>query len=166
MKKVGLWASLLAVSLSSAIGQVAVEVTLTQDQFLPGEALPVTVRVSNRSGQTLQLGADEDWLTFSIESQQGVVVSKIGEVPVVGAFVVNSSERAVKRADLEPYFLLTQSGRYSIVATVKLKAWNQQVASLPVSFNLIEDSRLWEQEFGVPLTTSQTNPVPEIRKYI
>src|SRR5207249_11768589 len=70
-----------------------------QDQFLPGETLPAAVRISNRSGQTLRLGAEEDWLTFSVEARESAVVAKIGEVPVRGEFVVESSQRATKHVD-------------------------------------------------------------------
>jgi hypothetical protein len=46
----------LLVWLPGAGAQMLVEVTLEQGQFLPGEALPVAVRVTNRSGQTVRLG--------------------------------------------------------------------------------------------------------------
>jgi hypothetical protein len=45
--------------------QVAVEILLDQEQFLRDESLPVKVRVINRSGQTLRLGQDNDWLGLS-----------------------------------------------------------------------------------------------------
>src|SRR6267154_2265432 len=41
MRKVGLWLCLLAGLASPVWGQVAVEVVLDQEQFLPGEELPV-----------------------------------------------------------------------------------------------------------------------------
>ncbi len=111
MRALGLGLSLLAVALSSASAQVTVEVTQDQDQFLPGEEMITAVRITNRSGQSLQLGADEDWLTFSLQGQASDVVPKTGEVPVVGAFTLDSSRVATKRVDLAPYFSFTHSGR-------------------------------------------------------
>ena len=51
-------------TLFSAPAQVTVDVVLDQEQFLPTETMPVAVRITNRSGQPLHLGADADWLTF------------------------------------------------------------------------------------------------------
>ena len=49
----------------------AIEVVLDQAQFLRDESLPVKVRISNRSGQTLKLGQDPDWLSFNIQRLDG-----------------------------------------------------------------------------------------------
>ena len=149
----------------SASAQVSVEVTLEQDQFLRGEAIKAAVRISNLSGRDLQLGADDDWLTFTVESKDGGVVAKLAEVPVKGEFVVESAQRATKRVNLEPYFGFNQPGRYSVVANVRFKEWNQDRKSAPKSFFIIEGAKMWEQEFGLPRTAGSTNEVPEVRKY-
>src|SRR5260221_312657 len=112
MKPIGLWVSLLAVSAASASAQVTVEVTPDQQHFLQGEALQVAVRITNRSGQTLRLGGDSNWLTFGLESGDGAVVSRLGEPPVAGEFTLESSKAAIKHVDLEPYFAFTHLGRY------------------------------------------------------
>lgn len=167
MRKVGLWLCLVAGLVSSAWGQVTVDVGLDQDQFLPGEAMPVSVRISNRSGQKLNFGTEEDWLTFSIESRDGLVVQKLGEAPVLGRFDLESAERGTKHVDIAPYFSVRQPGRYSIIATVRIKDWGgQSVASQPRNFNIIEGAKLWEQDFGVPTSPGATNAVPEVRKYV
>jgi hypothetical protein len=159
-----LWPGLLAASLASASAQVTVEVTQDQQQFLEGEALPVAVRITNRSGQPLHLGAEADWLTFSIESRDGLVISKTGEAPVVGEFLLESSKAGTKRLDLAPYFAISQSGRYAITATVHIREWGQDITSRPRNFDIIEGAKLWEQEIGVP-QPGAAGP-PEVRKYI
>jgi hypothetical protein len=151
--------------LFSASAQVTVEVMLDQEQFLPSEALPVAVRITNRSGQPLHLGADADWLTFSVSSADGFVVTKIADPPVVGEFDLGSSLMATKRVDLAPYFKLVREGGYRIVATVRIKNWNQDLASEPRTFDVIEGAKLWSQTFGLPVPAGMTNTAPEIRKY-
>jgi hypothetical protein len=153
----------LAFSLASASAQVTVEITQDQQQFLEGESLPVAVRVTNRSGQPLHLGAEADWLTFSVESRDGVIVSKAGEAPVIGEFLLESSKVATKRVDLAPYFTLTQPGRYAIVANVHITEWDRDISSRPRNFDIIEGAKLWEQEIGVP---QAGGGAPEVRKYI
>src|SRR3977135_4334370 len=107
MKNFGFTLGLLAASLVPASAQVTVEVMQQQDQFLPGESLPTAVRITNRSGPTLRLGAEEDWLTFSIDARDGTIVRQIEDVPVKGEFTLASSKMATKRVDLAPYFSLT-----------------------------------------------------------
>src|SRR5262245_8339291 len=94
MKKTGICLLWLTLSVLPSFGQVIVEVTLPQDHFLPGEALPVAVRVINRSGQVLRLGEDASWLTFTVQSRDNQIVPKLGEPPVEGAFTLDSSKRA------------------------------------------------------------------------
>jgi hypothetical protein len=144
---------------------VSVEVSLDQDQFLPSETLPVTVKVTNRSGQTLHLGADANWLTFNVESVDGPIALKIGDAPVTGEFTLESSQVATKRVDLQPYFILTRPGIYKVTATLRIKDWNAEVTSEKQNFDVISGARLWSQEFGVPAPGGMTNQAPEVRKY-
>ena len=148
-----------------AAAQVTVEVVPAQDQFLPGEALPVAVKITNRSGQTLQLGKDEDWLTFNMEARDGFIVLKTGEVPVAQGFDLESSQVATKHVNLGPYFNITKPGRYSVTASVKIKDWNAQVTSEPRFFDVARGVKIWEQEFGVPPASPGEHALPEVRKY-
>ena len=167
MKKAAVWLGLLLMLACSAPAQISVEVKLDQEHFLPGESLPVAVRVTNRSGRTLELGQDNQWLTLAVESREGSVVEKLAEVPVEGEFSLQTSKTAVKRLDLAPYFTLGTLGGYSITATVRIKEWGQEVNSRPTPFFIIEGARLWEQSFGVPNSAGEnTNSVPEVRKFI
>jgi hypothetical protein len=166
MNRTGLFLCLLLAALCPVAAQVTVEVTQDQDQFLPGEAIITAVRITNRSGQTLRLGAEDNWLTFSVESRDREIVPRSGEVPTAGEFLLESSKVATKRVNLAPYFSANLPGRYSIIATVRIKEWNRAFASQPRNFDVIEGVKLWEQEFGVPNTAGPTNPIPEVRKYI
>lgn len=168
MKKCGITLALWLLALVPGWGQVTVDLALEQDQFLPEEALPLKVRVTNRSGQSLRLGAEPDWLTFTIEAKDGPreIVAKTGEVPVQGEFLLESSKAAVKFVDLSPYFLLERPGRYEVVATVRIKGWDRDITSPPTPFNLIRGAKLWEQDIGVPPAPGATNTLPEVRKYV
>ncbi|MDB6016456.1 MAG: hypothetical protein JWR19_945 [Pedosphaera sp.] len=157
---------LLLASLCGASAQVTVQVVTDQEQFLPGEALPVAVRIANRSGQTIHLGKDADWLTFSVESADGSVVLKTGEVPVIQEFDLDSSKTATKRVDIAPYFNISKYGRYTVTAVVNIKDWSAQVTSDPKNFDVVRGTKLWEQEFGLPRASAADHEQPEVRKYI
>jgi hypothetical protein len=156
---------LTLLTLANAPAQVSVEVVLDQEQFLPSESMPVAVRITNRSGQTLHFGADANWLTFSVESADSFVVIKKSDVPVAGEFDLDSSQMAIKRVDLAPYFVLSQVGRYRIIATVRIKAWNTEITSPPKEFDVINGAKLWSQDFGLPAPAGVTNRAPEVRRY-
>jgi len=149
----------------TASAQVSVDMVLDQGEFLPGESLPVAVKITNRSGQPLHLGADADWLTFNVDSDDGFIIGKTSDVPVAGEFTVESSQVATKRVDLQPYFLLTRPGRYHVTATVRIKDWNAVIASAKQDFNVISGAEFWSQEFGLPAPAGVTNRAPEVRKY-
>jgi hypothetical protein len=165
MKNLALCVSGLLFAASAVSAQVTVEVTLEQEQFLPGESIPAVVRITNRSGQTLEMGKDDTWLTFSVESPNGFVVSKKDEVPVKEEFTLESSKVAKVSVDLAPYFTLPQPGPYNIRATVTIREWSRQVNSPPKHFDLIEGAKLWEQEVGLPLASGDSDKAPELRKY-
>ena len=167
MKVASFILGLVLVSLLNAPAQVVtVQVTTEQDQFLPGESLPVAVRIFNNSGQPLHLGADEKWLTFNVESvDNNAAVTRHDDPPVAGEFDLGSSEVATKRLDLAPYFSLTHPGPYRVVATLHIKQWSADVASPEKKFDIINGALLWAQDFGVPLPPGVTNQPPVVRKY-
>jgi hypothetical protein len=123
MHKLCLSFALVFGTLSSALAQLSVEVRLEQDQFLAGEQIVAAVRITNRSGQTIRLGADEDWLAISVEGLDGKLLPRFSDPPVAGEFELETSKIATKRVNLSPYFPLTEAGRYNITATVKVKEW-------------------------------------------
>lgn len=165
MKIFGLWLGGWLAFAGALSAQVTMELSLDQEQFLPGETLPVIVRIANRSGQTLTLGMEEDWLKFTVESRDVPIVVKNGEAPVVEKIVLDSAKAVIKRVNIAPYFNLKKPGHYSVMATAVIKDWNQQIVSAPVQFDIINAARLLDQEFGVPLPAGEASRPPEVRKY-
>ena len=165
MKILALLLVLALVPLVPLSAQVEVEVVLDQEHFLSGEQLTPAVRITNRSGQTLHLGGDEDWLTFALESRDGRgIVAKHSDPSVLGPFTLETSKVATRRVDLLPHFDLARAGRYTIAASVRIKDWDQMLTTKPKSFDIINGAKLWSQDFGVPVE-STPNRAPEVRKY-
>ncbi len=157
--------ALVLLAFFTASAQVDVELVMDQEQFLPSESVPVTVRVTNRSGQPLHMGTEANWVTFSVESVDGFIVMKNSEVPVLGGFDLGSSQVATKRVDISPYFELKRQGRYRIIATLRIKDWDAETTSPPKNFDVGSGAKLWSQDFGVPVPAGVTNRLPEVRKY-
>jgi hypothetical protein len=144
--------------------QISLELTLDQDQFLPGESLMVGVRITNFSGRTLHLGQDSDWLRISMEGRDNYVVPTTTELPVKGEFEVASSKVVTRRLDVAPCFALVRPGRYTVSAAVRLKDWDKELLCKPKSFDIIAGTTLWEQDVGVSAPAASNRP-PEVRKY-
>src|ERR1700721_583260 len=123
MKNMVLPVALLLAFASGLSAQVTVQVLMDQDQFLPNESIPVKVRIVNNSGQTLRFGA-EDWLSYSVEGTDGLIVLKTGDAPMGDNFEVKAAEMATTRADLAPCFDITKPGRYAVTATVNIQDWS------------------------------------------
>ncbi len=145
--------------------QVRVELVMDQTQYLSGEPLVVGVRITNQSGQTIQFGEDNDWLRLQIETYDRKAVIKEGEVPAVTPFSVESSQMATRFVDVAPYYRLNHPGRFRVSAVIKIKQWDQTLTSPPLGFELIKGTKLWEQEFGVPVPNGTSSQPPEGRKY-
>src|SRR5687768_3405033 len=97
------WLAVFLLGLTLGHAQVRVEVVLEQDQFLRDESLPVIVKITNRSGQPLQLG-QPGWLTFNVESRDGLRVAPRGEPDINRPFQLESSATETRRVDLMPYY--------------------------------------------------------------
>jgi hypothetical protein len=167
MKKVVLLAAALLAAVAAS-AQVKIEVQFDGEQFIANEQLITRVRIVNDSGVTLHLGEEPDWLGFAIESLEGPYVRELRPLNVVGAFDLESSHTATKRVDLAPVFDLTKTGRYKVVATVKIPAFKTSFASPGKTFFIVTGSRMKEIQFGVPPNVAPANPdgSPEVRKYI
>ena len=165
MKRLALLLGFALASLLPLGAQVSVEVTLDQEHFLSGEDLTAAVHITNHSGQTLHLGGEPDWLTFALESRdrRGIVI-KNSEPAVLGEFTLPNTKVATRRVELVPHFDLALAGRYTIVASVRIKEWDQTLTTKPKSFDIINGAKLWSQDFGVPVAGA-TNRSPEVRKY-
>jgi hypothetical protein len=146
--------------------QVTAEVVMEQEFFLLGETIPAEVRITNRSGQTLHLGEDNDWLTFTVESRNNSVVAKNGDVPVQKAFELASGKTAIRRVEISPYFALNVLGRYQLNAHVRIKEWDSAVTAKPKGFEIINAAKIWSQDFGMPQPAGVTNQPPEVRRYV
>jgi hypothetical protein len=156
---------LLFASLGRLPAQVTVELITDQDQFLPGEPVPIVVRITNRSGQMLKFGHEPGWLKFSISAHEGYVAMRQNDIPAEEEFTLQSSERANVKLDLAPFFTLDKPGSYKITATVSIPEWKRQVSSEQKAIDIIAGARVWRQEFGVPNANGDTNGPPELRIY-
>jgi len=144
---------------------VTVELILDESIFLPGEDIPLGVRISNLSGRPLTFGSTSTWLSFYAESKSGEVIARLGQVPVEGEFTLESAKAGTKWWNVQPYFDFQESGVHQIYAEVRLPDMKDRVLSEPATLTVQRARKLWEITFGVPPPEGATNEQPEIRRY-
>ncbi len=158
-------AALPATGTAQSLG-VEIEVRLEGQQFLPGEDIPVAVRIANLSGRTITFGTSSNWLTFYAETKDGEIVTRLGQVPVLGEFSLESAKAGTKWWNVRPYFDIDQPGSYLIYAELRLPDWEQRLVSDPAAFTIQSSRSLWEVTFGVPNTVNPDHPgAPVVRQY-
>lgn len=150
--------------LAAVHGQITAGLELAQDQFLPRESIPISVRITNFSGQVLKLGTDNSWLQFVLETRAGRPIASISNVPVQGEFELPNATIATKRLDLAPHYPPLAPGRYLVTASIAIPSWGQRILIPAAEFDIIAGTVLWEQAFGIPRPPGATSP-PEIRRY-
>ena len=159
-----LLAALLLSMPGGALAQLRVELSFDQETYLPHEAMYAVVKIFNSSGQTLVMGRDNSWLTFSVEPVDGGAVRQTKPVDVKGEFTLPNASRATKKVNLAEAFELTRFGRYIISTTVHVPEWGESFsAPKPRPVGIATGVTLWETTFGVP--SEKQGERPEIRKY-
>lgn len=158
-----LLAALCLFSTAGSLAQMRVELSFEQETYLPREPLYALVTVYNSSGQTLALGADNEWLSFAIESVDGRIVKDLKPAEVQGEFTLPSAHRAKKMINLADAFDLTKFGRYKVTAMVRVAGWNETFSSTTRSVGITSGVVIWEANCGVP--SEKPDGRPEIRKY-
>lgn len=160
MQKILSALTLLASVALIARAQVTAELVLDQEQFLRSESLAVRLKISNFSGQTLRLGEDQDWLSFTVDAQEGKALSKTGEIPLPKPFSLESSKTVSLRTDLMPHFDLKEPGHYTLNAKVKIPQIEKEIEVKAKTFDIISGTKLWEKDVGMPATQP-----PLVRKF-
>lgn len=155
----------LALAGRAQTSSVQLDLVMDEETFLPGEELPVGVRVSNLTGRPLTLGSATNWLRFYIETKKGQTVDRVGDVPVVGEFTLESSKAGTKWWNLQPYFAFDQTGPHLIYAELRIPELGIHLTSEPATVTMQPSRKMWEMTFGVPPAPGGTNTEIEIRRY-
>ena len=171
MRKFAILLLLLTAATHSARAQpngVTAELQIDQDQYLPDEDVQVKVRIVNRSGQTVALGTDKQWITFDIVGEHSYVVPKLAEMPVKNPVTLLSGQSVALEYNPTPYFGFRRMGRYRLGAIIKLPQWKQEIVCKPVNFTIsagVPLADLGNLTVGVPPPPGETNTAPQVRRY-
>ncbi|WP_035611219.1 hypothetical protein [Haloferula sp. BvORR071] len=141
----------LCALVGSAAAQVQVSLQVARRSFVAGESVPVTVSITNLSGQDLNFQGSKGagWIDFTVTSSRGVPMSPFGD-PAFGSMKVPLGQTMARSFDLRRLFSLTQRGDYSVYAVIRLPGQNRDgFMSNRVAFTLDSALPYWTQRIGV-----------------
>jgi hypothetical protein len=149
-----------------ARAQLLVVETLVEEQYyLPGEKVKIGVKISNYSGQTVELGDDTQWLSLSVARGDGYILPRKSAVSVPGTFKIETGMAATRRFEIDPFFELNTPGSYTVSATVRVPEWKFSADSRTVPLHIQRGAQLWGRQFGVPKKKGDPAGAPEVRRY-
>lgn len=143
---------LLACAVPSLRAQLTVTATLDRTNYIAYEPLPVTITVTNTSGNDVVLGGPNNtsWLNFLVTSESGRLVTSLAN-PSAEAIVCRAGQSLQRRYNLPRYFHLIDSGGYLVKGSVYFPDLQRWVNSRPVRFTINQAAKpRWEQTFALP----------------
>jgi hypothetical protein len=153
---------LLALAAGRVSAQVELELSIGQEQFLRDEPVPVKVRITNLSGQTLHLGEGADWINFTVDVPGRGPVERVVTTVTPSPFDLESAHAATREFNLQPGFDIATPGRYTVSATLRIRQWDKDLSAKAKGFEVVRGAKLWEQEVGLPGNAG----APEVRRFI
>ncbi len=141
---------------------ISLSIELNQEYYLPKEAIPVTLKLTNFSGQTLKLGKTPTWISFEIENGEGRPIVQERLIDTSGEFELDTALRAKKVVNVAEGFELADPGFYKITAFAEVPGWGR-ITSPPEKFQVLSGIVYWNRMFGVP--GEDADQSAEVRRY-
>ena len=141
---------LLCVCMGQAVAQIDVRLQMSRKTFVAGEPVPVSISVTNNSGQDLVFQGNNrlGWIDFTVTSNRGVPMTPIGQ-PTFGAVKIPLGQTMTKTIDLALLFPMQSMGNYSIYGVVRMPGQtNDGFISNRLLFNINTARPYWSQKVG------------------
>lgn len=143
---------LLVLGIAPAVAQIEVKLQMPRNTYVAGEPVPVTISITNHSGQDLVLQGNNrmSWIDFTVTSGRGVPMTPLGK-PAFGAVKVPLGQTMARTVNLAQLFPLQTMGNYSIYGVVRLPGQTTDgFISNRLLFNINNALPYWSQKVGVP----------------
>lgn len=143
---------LLVLGTAPAVAQIEVKLQMPRNTYVAGEPVPVTISITNHSGQDLVLQGNNrmSWIDFTVTSGRGVPMTPLGQ-PAFGAVKVPLGQTMARTVNLAQLFPLQTMGNYSIYGVVRLPGQTTDgFISNRLLFNINNALPYWSQKVGVP----------------
>lgn len=137
---------------TAASAQVQVVLQMDRKNFVAGESVPVTVSITNQSGQELNFQGSKGagWIDFTVTSAARGIPMTPSVEPAFGTMSVPLGQTRARSFDLRKIYPLTQMGNYSVYATIRLPGQEKAgFISNRAAFTLNNAVPYWSQKVGM-----------------
>jgi hypothetical protein len=141
-----------------ALAQIDVKLQMARTTYVSGESVPVSVSITNNSGQDLVFQGNNrmGWIDFTVTSNRGVPMTPLGR-PTFGAVKIPLGQTMTRTINLAQMFPLQTMGNYSVYGVVRLPGQTTDgFISNRLLFNINTARPYWSQKVGVPGKAGQT----------
>ncbi len=143
---------IVAATVSPVRAQLNVTIALERKNYIAYEALPVTVTVTNTSGNDVVLGGPggTSWLNFLVFSENGRPATGIAP-PAMDSIICRNGQSLQRKFNLPRHFHLIESGIYVVKASAYFPDLQRWMNSPPARFTINQAPRpQWERTFALP----------------
>lgn len=140
----------LGLCMAQAFAQIDVRLQMSRNTFVAGEPVPVSISVTNNSGQDLVFQGNNrlGWIDFTVTSNRGVPMTPIGQ-PTFGAVKIPLGQTMTKTIDLALLFPMQSMGNYSVYGVVRMPGQTTDgFISNRLLFNINTARPYWSQKVG------------------
>ena len=132
--------------------QVQVDIKLDRNLFILGEVIPVTVVVTNLTGNDLDLvdSGINKWFGFDVESADGRPLPPRDGDYVNPPVQLGSGQKITRTVNITPLFPVDEFGGYRVRACIYLAQGNRFCKSPALNFDVTEGLQIWQKTVGVP----------------
>ncbi len=135
-----------------ASAQIDVRLQMARKTFVAGEPVPVTVSITNHSGQDLTLQGTKSlgWIDFTVSSSNGSPLSPKGRT-TFGSVKIPFGQTMARSFDLSQIYPLREMGNFSVYGVVRLPGQTTEgFISNRLLFNINTARPYWTQRVGLP----------------
>jgi hypothetical protein len=142
----------LGLCLATARAQIDVKLRMARNTFVSGEPIPLSVSVTNHSGQDIVFQGNNRvaWMDVTVKSLNGNALTPLGQ-PAFGSVKVPLGQTMSRTVDLARLYPLQTMGNYSVYVVVRLPGQTTDgFMSNRLLFNVNNARPYWTQKIGLP----------------
>ena len=142
---------LVALTASTARGQIQVELKFPRLQYVAYEPVVATVKITNLAGRQIELRDDNDqhWFGFEVTAAEGRLLPPSTQ-DFEQSLRIETGQTVTRKINLTPLYPIHDLGTYHVRANVFFADLNKFFYSQTKVFQVGDARAIWQRTVGVP----------------
>ena len=160
MKRI-LFPVLLLALVSSAKGQIQIDLKLARLQYIAYEPVMATVGITNLAGRDIDLHdiGGQAWFGFEITGGEGQPIAAISRSVSQPPLKIEAGKRVTQKINLTPLYAVHEFGTYHVRAYIYFADLSRFFYSPRKVFEVIGARPIWQRTVGIPSDKSVSGNV-------